>query len=240
VTHEEPRTPRERRHDESARRILDEAMRMVEQGGLEALSMNRLAEAVHYTPGALYRYFASKDALLAQLVVRILEDVRLALAAALAALPPRATPLARVLALALGYRSFARREPQRFGLLAMTMAEPRVLIDQPEAAPVVTLMLAVMQPLGAALTAAAEARLLAPGDPAERTILVFALLQGVLPLHKQTRYAPRLLDIDHLLSRGLRALLMGWGASARAVDTATRQLASIGDAAEPPRTGATS
>ena len=42
--------------------------------------------------------------------------------------------------------------------------------------------------------------------------------------------------------RGLRALLMGWGASARAVDTATRQLASAssGAGAEPPRTGAAS
>ena len=59
-------TPRARRRDANLARILDAAMELVAGGGLEALSMGRLAAAVDYTPGALYRYFPSKDALLAR------------------------------------------------------------------------------------------------------------------------------------------------------------------------------
>ena len=38
--------------------------------------MHRLAKAVDYTPGALYRYFDSKDVLLSALVVRTRKGVR--------------------------------------------------------------------------------------------------------------------------------------------------------------------
>src|SRR5512146_2510066 len=115
MVHAESRTPRERRHDENLRRILDEAMRQVEEGGFGSLSINKLADAVDYTPGALYRYFPSKDVLLSQLIERVLEEVRRHLVRAQALLSQRATPLARVLVLAEGYRAYAKREPQRFG-----------------------------------------------------------------------------------------------------------------------------
>ena len=53
-------------------RILEAAMEMVAEGGFDALSMARLADAVDYTPGALYRYFRSKDALYAALVSQVI------------------------------------------------------------------------------------------------------------------------------------------------------------------------
>lgn len=221
MIHAEPRTPRERRHDHNHRRILETAMAMVEEGGFGALSVNKLAEAVDYTPGALYRYFGSKDALLAQLLAQILDEVRRDLESALARLPERTSPLGRVVALAHGYRAFARREPHRFGLLAMSLAEPRVLLGEPASArPVVAGILAALEPLAAALRQAAEAGLLDQGDEAERAICVFALLQGLLPLRKRSATVPKLLDVDWLATRGVRALLLGFGAKARAVDAA--------------------
>ena len=227
------RTPRERRHEENLRRILDAAMQMVERGGLEALSINQLAEAVDYTPGALYRYFGSKDALLSKLVTRVLEDVRLHLDAALALLPAKAPPLARVLVLVHGYRAFARKEPQRFGLLAVTLADPRVLLQKPDdAAPVVLTMMAAMQPLADALDAAALAGHLGEGDVAERTISIFALVQGLLQMSKQARHAPAVLDVERLVIEGTRALLLGWGAKANThggVNAAIDHVAALGD-----------
>lgn len=209
-------------------------MAMVADGGLEALSMTRLADAVDYTPGALYRYFDSKDALLSKLVARILEDLGAVLGRAVSRLPDQASPFARVFALERGYRTFARLEPHRFGLLAMTMAAPRVLLQAPkDAAPVVHVMLAAMQPLADALGAAAVAELLDAGDVAERTICVFALLQGILLLHKQARYAPQILDIDRLATRGTRSLLLGWGANPRTVDAAIARVAKLGNLSQP-------
>lgn len=218
VSHE---TPRARRHDANLGRILDAAIDLIAADGLEGLSMARLADAVDYTPGALYRYVDSKDALLAQVVQRILADVRVALDAAVAALPPRASPLARVVALARAYRELARREPHRIGLLATAMAEPRILLaDAGHAQLVAAAVIAALQPLADALGAAATAGLLSPGDAVDRTLCLFALLHGLLQLPKLARAAPRPLDVDRLATAGTRALLVGWGAAARTVDTA--------------------
>ncbi len=226
VIHAEPRTPRERRHDDNLRRILDEAMRQVEEGGFGALSVNKLAEAVDYTPGALYRYFGSKDALLSALLRRVLAEVRGDLERSVARLPARATPLARVVALVDGYRAFAHREPHRFGLLAMSLAEPRILLREPAAAqPGMATLLSALQPLAEARAAAARAGQLADGEVVERTVIVFAFLQGVLPLRKRSRHVPRVLDVDKLALHGTRALLVGFGAPARAVDAAIAQVA---------------
>lgn len=46
---------------EGRARILAAAHKIVGSEGLDALSMRNLADAVAFTPGALYRYFASKD-----------------------------------------------------------------------------------------------------------------------------------------------------------------------------------
>jgi AcrR family transcriptional regulator len=230
VLHEPSKTPRARRHDANLLRILEAAMDMVAAGGLESLSMTKLADAVDYTPGALYRYFGSKDALLSKLVARILEDVRGTLDRAVALLPASASPLTRVFVLVHGYRAFAQLEPHRFGLLAMTMAEPRILLEKPEdAEPVMVVMLAALQPLAGALADAAAAEHLDGGDCYERTLCLFAMLQGLFQMQKHTRYAPGVLDVERLTQSGTRSLLLGWGGKPRTVDAAVTRVAALGD-----------
>ena len=227
VIHEVNDTPRTRRRDANRERILDAALELVAAGGLEGLSMSKLAGAVDYTPGALYRYFDSKDALLSQLVARTLEGLRARLDAAVARLPGRASPFARVFALVQGYRDFARVEPHRFALLAMTMADPRVLLQAPEdAEPVALAIMAAMQPLAHALGEAAEAGALVPGNVAERTLATFASLEGALLLSKQARRVPELFDVDRLAVYAIRSLLLGWGAKPRAVDAGIARAAA--------------
>jgi AcrR family transcriptional regulator len=219
------KTPRARRRDANVVRILDAAMELVAQGGLAALSMGRLAEAVDYTAGALYRYFPSKDALLAHLVAQVLEEAQGFLARAEAALPTGAYPLTRVFALAQGYREFARERPHAFGLLAMTMADPRVLLPQhADAAPVTQRVIATLELLAQSLGDAVAAGQLDDGDVMERTLCLFATLQGLLMLHKQARFAPSVLDLDRLIPQAVRTLLVGWGAKTRATDTALARL----------------
>ena len=215
------KTPRARRRDANLARILDAAMELVAGGGLEALSMGRLAAAVDYPPGALYRYFPPKDALLAQLVAQVLEEVQGFLGRAEAALPPGAFPLTRVFALAQGYRDFARERPHGFGLLAMTMASPRVLLPgAADAAPVTAQVIATLELLAQALGDAEAQGQLEPGDVMERTLCLFATLQGLLMLHKQARVAPGVLALDRLVPAATRTLLLGWGAKPRAVTAA--------------------
>lgn len=203
-------------------------MDLVVEGGLDALSMARLADAVDFTPGALYRYFGSKDALLAQLVTQILEEAQGFLARAEAALPAGSFPLTRVFAMAHGYREFARHRPHSFGMLAVTMAQPRVLLPQAgDAEPVTARVISTLELLAQALNDAVEAGQLDEGDVAERTLCLFATLQGLLQLHKQARFAPGVLELDRLVPLGTRTLLLGWGAKARAVDSALEKAASL-------------
>lgn len=221
MEHELTKTPRERRHDENLRKILDAAMLLVEEGGLRALSVNKLAAAVDYTPGALYRYFPSKDALLSALVARVLEELRAHFGSALELAAPRTQPLSRVVLLTAAYRAFARWEPARFGLLAMSMAEPKVLLEEPaDVAPVVLAAMNAMEPIASTLESAVGAGQLEAGNAAERALCLFGLLQGVLQLHKQARHAPQLIDLDRLTAQGVRALLCGWGADPRSVSAA--------------------
>ena len=221
---------RNKTHAATRQEIIAIAWKQIAENGASTLSLRAIARAMEMTAPALYRYFPSKDALLSKLVARILEDVRALLDRAEGLLPASASPLTRVFALVHGYRAFARLEPHRFGLLAMTMAEPRVLLQQPEdAEPVVFVMMAALQRLADALGAAAEAGQLEAGELPERTLCVFAMLQGLLQLQKQARYAPGVLDVDRLTVHGTRSLLLGWGAKPRTVDAAIARVAALGD-----------
>lgn len=231
----EKRTPRALRHEDNERRILDAAMDLVAAGGFDGLSMSRLAEAVGFTPGALYRYIGSKDALLARIIESALAEVRGFLDDATRRLPQGAGPLSVVLSLALAYRAFARERPHPFGLLAMSMAEPRVLLREPEAASVVVeRMVAALTPLSQALEGASARGQLRPGDAVERTVCMFALLQGVSQLHKQVRHARDILDLDRLATSGVSSLLLGWGARQADIDAAVRTVAEARGAGAPP------
>jgi AcrR family transcriptional regulator len=218
--------PRERRRDAQYERILEAGLALIADEGIESVSMHRLAAKVDFTPGALYRYVASKDVLIARLVERVLDKVRVATDAALAAPGARASGLAAVVAALAAYRDFAAREPQAFGLLAMTMASPRVLLAKPgEAEALVARMMGTMRPMAEALVAAATAGELAPGDPIERALCLFGALHGLLMLRKQARHAPTVLDLTRLSDAATGALLLAWGARPTAIAEARARLA---------------
>lgn len=218
-------TPRARRRDANLTRILDAAMELIARDGLDALSMGRLAEAVDYTPGALYRYFTSKDALLAALVKQSLEALEAKLELARRN-KDRLTPTARVFVLAHAYRAFAKENVHAFGLLASTLAEPRVLLDRAAAKPVFERALSLLERVAAALGEALGAKAEGPEAPSEleRTLVFFSTLQGLLQLQKQARFASDLLDLRPLVTHAVKTLLLGWGVRASSLETALAQL----------------
>ena len=58
-------TPRDRRRAQTRTRILDAARARVATGGIDALTLGAIADALDLTAAALYRYFPNKDAVLA-------------------------------------------------------------------------------------------------------------------------------------------------------------------------------
>ena len=107
---------RERFREQVREDVKAAALRQLASGGASALSVNAIARELGVSGPALYRYFANRDELLAELVIDAYHD----LADALAAATDRGLsqwPQDRVRALARAWRSFALSEPHRYGLL---------------------------------------------------------------------------------------------------------------------------
>ncbi|MGH2733729.1 MAG: TetR/AcrR family transcriptional regulator [Actinomycetota bacterium] len=93
----------------SRRRILEAAVRLVDDEGLEALSMRRLASELGFEAMALYRHFPNKSAIVDGIVETVWMDM---------ALPGEGgDPWDRLRQLARAFRELAHRHPKVFPLL---------------------------------------------------------------------------------------------------------------------------
>jgi len=84
--------PRQARSRSTVATILDAAARVLVKEGFERATTNRVAEAAGVSVGSLYQYFPSKEALVAALIARHVDDMRALVADGLARV--RALPLA--------------------------------------------------------------------------------------------------------------------------------------------------
>lgn len=90
-------------------RILAAARKAFDRHGLEGLSLRDVAAKVGITPMAIYRHFASKEALVDALVLEALDEW----SARVLALPP-AEGVAKIEQMGEAFLDFALREPRRF------------------------------------------------------------------------------------------------------------------------------
>jgi AcrR family transcriptional regulator len=116
-----------RRRDRNRQAILDAALTLIEVNGVDGWSMRELGDRVDYTPGALYRYFDGKAALLAALTADAMEQLRSRMAGASA----EAGPLACLEQVGLSYLAFAAEQPTLFRLGLIAMPSRRTSTEQP-------------------------------------------------------------------------------------------------------------
>jgi AcrR family transcriptional regulator len=110
-------TRREQRREQTVREIQSLAIQQIVADGPDAVSLNAIARTMAMSPAAIYRYFDSRDALLADLVV-IFYD---ALADALeAAARERDEPVEQLVAVAGAYRRWALDNPNPYRLIFHT------------------------------------------------------------------------------------------------------------------------
>jgi AcrR family transcriptional regulator len=206
-------------------RIVDEATAIISSSGFEGLSMRALAKRVELTPGALYRYFDSQDALIAVITGDVIDQIQSTVTAAVESVPVD-RPLLRVLVACEAYRVLSLEQPQRFGLVSMMLAAPRAIVPEPALAePLVRQMLAALTPLLAAFEQANTNAALRPGPALDRAMITFATLQGILNVRKQATHVGGLFDPETLAIEALCNHFLGWGASEDAV---TRARADLG------------
>jgi AcrR family transcriptional regulator len=95
------------------------ALRQLADHGVQGLSLNAIARELGMTGPALYRYVASRDELLAELVVDAWEELAEAIERAAEKQRDASGPK-RLAAIGLAYRAWAIAEPQRYKLAIQT------------------------------------------------------------------------------------------------------------------------
>jgi AcrR family transcriptional regulator len=109
-------THRERVRALTVAEIKEQAYAQIVEGGPGALSLNGIAKAMGMSGPAMYRYFASREDLVATLVTESFEDLADTLAEVASEARPQA-PEGRFRALAHGFRRWALESPHRYRLV---------------------------------------------------------------------------------------------------------------------------
>lgn len=111
---------REREKAEVRTKILDAARELFAAQGYEAVTMRKIAQAIEYSPTAIYLHFKDKEA-----VVRELCDTDFAhLASRFQRIGKTADPIARLRAAGRAYAEFGAKNPNHYRLMFMTPHPP--------------------------------------------------------------------------------------------------------------------
>jgi AcrR family transcriptional regulator len=111
------RTPQPYHHGDLRRVLIDAAFQLVGEGGPERVSVREAARRAGVSPGAPFRHFESREALMAAVAMEAQRRFRAEIATALAETPP-GDPLARFRSLGLAYLRWAMRNPAHFEIIS--------------------------------------------------------------------------------------------------------------------------
>jgi AcrR family transcriptional regulator len=160
------------------RAIQSSAWRWFEKGGEAALSLRRVAADVGLTPMAIYRHFASRQALLDALVLDAVDEWR----RRVEAIQP-APPADWLRAIAGAYLDFALEQPRRFE--AAFLVPSPVALRYPDdffagSSSALKRQLAIIEELGETEN---------EGEAASILVTMIAMAQGLVTLHRAGRIA---------------------------------------------------
>ena len=206
--------------------ILDTALRLACDEGRAGLAINRIAGELDYTPGALYRYFESKEVLLAELQDYAQRNI---LAALMKEIPKwmakgsgAEAALYRLLAAADFYVGLKRILPREAALIGLIVGDPREFQSRQHTQRL-NESAAALFAQGQVLFQNAEATGGLPkGDGRERALIFWSTLHGATQIWKLDKVEPRLKEPRYYGVRAARALLAGWGAPEATLEKAWR------------------
>jgi AcrR family transcriptional regulator len=106
---------RERLRAQTLQEIEDESFAIIDADGVQALSIAALARSMAMSAPAVYRYFPSRDALVAHLVTLSYQQLAAAMSGAVEG--SRKAPRTRVRLVVTAYRDWALQHRRRYGML---------------------------------------------------------------------------------------------------------------------------
>jgi AcrR family transcriptional regulator len=182
-------------------RIADTALKLLETGGEEGVSMRRVAAAVGITPMAIYHHFADRRALLNFVVDREFTKY----SESFQALPRRGTYESQILACMDTYIDYAFAHPRIFEyVFAQTRPGARRFPEDFRARRSPTL-----NPVADLLQKAMEAGYLKQDDVWELAMELWAHTHGYISLYRGGRFALPEKEFRALVRRSIRRMIHG-------------------------------
>ncbi len=239
---------RERNRIARTRTFLSTALRIVTDEGFDALTMQRLADECDAAIGAVYRYFPSKGALVAEVQKEAIER----LASSYQIIRDRSDrefggideadlTLSRLVLFGRFFCATADTFPQELRLLQMLMNEWRAVVPLEEGMRVVPSAMRLLDRMRVGIDAAVDAGAIEPADTMARVVTWAASVSGVLQVSRLDVYDAELFDGDRLARQLSLDLLVAWGADRARLEAATARvdaLAALGPLAPPVSTDA--
>jgi len=109
--------PKPYHHGDLRRVLIDAALKLVGEGGADAVSVREAARRAGVSPGAPFRHFPSRDALMNAVAEEAQRRFRAEIMAALAE-APAGDPLGRFRCLGLAYLRWAMKNPTHFEIIS--------------------------------------------------------------------------------------------------------------------------
>jgi AcrR family transcriptional regulator len=201
-----------------AQAFLATGLRIVAEEGIEALTMARLTDELDTAAGTIYRYYGSKDELVAAIQADAIGQLQRShdrsiepVVAEVVARSGEPEALVRLVVLGRWFCAAAERYPEEVRLLAMVSARRSASLTEPAAAGLVPVTLAFVSAVSATIDGAAEAGVIRPGDGLARAILWLTAFGGVFVADDLDRYVPDVLGGGRLVRQLNLDLLAGWG-----------------------------
>lgn len=225
------------------------AARIIATDGLSSLTMQRVADEVGCAIGSLYRYFPSKDALIAELQREAIDRVGTSFLLSQSHLTqllerrgiddPAVVALARVVTATRFWIAAETVFPQEIELSRRTFTDPAVTIERRDVGRVVPAGMRLLEQASALIDGAVDAGALRPAANLDRAVIVIAGTTGVLMTTSLGRWNLDLFDGRRLATRMARDLFVSWGADPAHLDAVEDLVAALSehDRLVPPITG---
>jgi AcrR family transcriptional regulator len=231
------------------RQITEAASAILAEGGIDALTMQEVADRVDCAVGTIYTYFNSKSALLAALqsnAIRVLADSHEAAASSweehfeATATDASTAAVARLFAITELLLSWPELQPREFDFLQILITSQQKVIDTADAMSVAPQALTLFAEARVLIDAAVEIGVIdhdpdRPGDDSlSRTVRWMAATEGAVMV---ANAAALVKDLDpdafdrHMIGRrGIKDLLKAWGASTPAIEAGLASIDELRDA----------
>jgi AcrR family transcriptional regulator len=220
------------------RAFLDTAFTIVSEEGFDALTMQRLADQTDAAIGAVYRYFPSKSALLAEVQRAAVDRLNVSLTMivdraertfAALDLDPQALSISRLVLFGRWFVATADTFPQELHMLQILMSDPREQMSLEDGMRVLPSAMMLLDGVRTVVeTATGNGALDTREEPMARVVTWAAAVGGVLQLTRLGVYDAELFDGDRLARNLTANLFVSWGADRARVDDAERIVDGIG------------